>query len=319
LAGHTTRLGESFTKDGDFYQTVYSEQNANDQSGPRAGAAHDDTFLGLLRFEGGAAEAAAIADAITVDGMRTFVIKGLGKDIFEDDPTANQVGDAITDEEMFDFVLVNSETDEVVQALSDGAEINLKGLDLDQFSVRARVNPDHFYAGEVESVKFESNVGSRIENVDPYTLFSNQKEDYRGQAPEVGDVSITATAYSQNGGKGQEIGSSSLDYAFVESESAAIDALTGLSSTDPLTGDLAQPDSLTNVVSATDELAMGRELATDNLLDAIDIAPAKSTIAESAIVGTGDADTESAELDPFGDALPVGTQPTLIEDPYTMR
>ena len=45
ILGHTTTLGESFTKNGDFFQTVYSEQNANNQSGPRAGAAHDDTFL----------------------------------------------------------------------------------------------------------------------------------------------------------------------------------------------------------------------------------------------------------------------------------
>ncbi|MEL6763657.1 MAG: hypothetical protein AAFO87_08335, partial [Cyanobacteria bacterium J06607_6] len=319
---HTTRLGESFTKDGDFYQTVYSEQNANDQSGPRAGAAHDDTFLGLLRFEGGADQAEAIADAITVDGMRNFVIKGLGQDIVENDPTANQVGDTITDEDMFEFVLVNSETDAIIQELENGAEIDLNGLDLDKFSVGARVNPDHFYAGEVESVKFESNVGDRIENVDPYTLFSNQKEDYRGQAPELGDVSITATAYSKDGGQGQEIASTSLDYAFVDSAEAAssgpestVDALTGMSPSEPLTGDLTAPDALTNVASTTDELSIAPELMLDDPFEMLAV-NATDAVAADAAIGTGETDSDPADLDPFGDALPIGTQPALMEPAY---
>ncbi|MEM6838021.1 MAG: putative collagen-binding domain-containing protein, partial [Cyanobacteria bacterium P01_C01_bin.120] len=322
LAGHTTKLGESFTQDGDFYQTVYSEQNANDQSGPRAGAAHDDTFLSLLRFEDGAAEADAISDAITVDGMRTFVIKGLGKDIFEDDPTANQVGDTITDEEMFSFTLVNSETDEVVSGyenLTNGAQVDLSGVDLEKFSVVAKVNPDHFYASEVESVKFKSNVGDRTENVDPYTLFSNQKTDYKGKAPELGEVSLTATAYSKNGGGGKAIDSTGLDYAFVDSPNSGmesgIDELTGMDKSGPLTGDHAQPDMITNVAPIASEPAVTPELMTDDPFEMIAI-NSTDAVATDAAIGTGETDSDAAELDPFGDALPIGTEPSVMEPTY---
>ncbi|MEM9503748.1 MAG: hypothetical protein AAGA01_07310, partial [Cyanobacteria bacterium P01_E01_bin.43] len=322
LAGHTTKLGESFTKDGDFYQTVYSEQNANDQSGPRAGAAHDDTFLGLLRFEGGADQAEAIADAITVDGMRTFVVKGLGKDIFEGDPTDNQVGDTITDEELFTFALVNTETDEVVQELTEGAAIDLNELDFEKFSVVAQVNPDHFYASEVESVKFESNLGDRTENVVPYALFGDKESDYWGKDAELGDVSLTATAYSKDGGKGQEIGSSSLNYAFVENAEAAssgtestVDTLTGMSSSEPLTGDLTTPDALTNVASTTDEFSIAPELMLDDPFEVLAV-NATDAVAADAAIGTGETDSDPADLDPFGDALPIGTQPTLMESAY---
>lgn len=229
LAGHTTTLGESFTKGSHFFQTVYSEQNANDQSGPRAGAAHDDTFLGLIRFAKGAAMADEIADAITVDGMRTFVVKGLGEDVYEGDPTDNQVGDTITDEKLFNFALINSETDEIVEGyenLSDGVEIDLNGLNLEKFSIVAQVNPDHFYAGEVESVRFDSNRGNQTENVVPYALFGDREGDYRGQAIEPGEVSLKATAYSKNGGKGQAIGSVDLSYSIVDSGAGQESAMT---------------------------------------------------------------------------------------------
>ena len=62
---------------------------------------------------------------------------------------------------------------------------------------------------------------------------------------------------------------------------------------------------------------MSTELVTDSLLDEIAIAPTESITADSAIVGMGDVDSDAADLDPFGDALPVGTQPTLMEAPYT--
>ncbi|MGF1458742.1 MAG: hypothetical protein ACFBSG_06920 [Leptolyngbyaceae cyanobacterium] len=318
LAGHTTTLGDSFTQDGDFYQTVFSEQNANDQSGPRAGAAHDDTFLGLLRFEDGAADGAAISEAITVDGMRTFVIKGLGQDVFEDDPTDNQVGDAITDKALFTFALVNSDTNEVVQTLTDGAEIDLNGLGVDQFSVVAQVNPDHFYASEVESVQFESNLGNQTENLVPYALFGDIRGDYRGRDLDVGEVSLTATAFSRDRGQGKEIASASLDYTIVDTSDASVDSLTGIAASDSLTGDMAQTDELTNTSLTMDTIAAGSELLVDPLVDELAIAATESTMAESAIVGTSDGDSEATELDPFGDALPVCAQPSLMEPAYSV-
>ncbi|MGF1497417.1 MAG: hypothetical protein ACFB8W_11415, partial [Elainellaceae cyanobacterium] len=224
ISGHTTALGESFTKDGDFFQTIYSEQNANNKTGPRAGAAHDDTFLGLLRFEDGAASADDIAEAIKVEGMKNYVVDGLGKEVYEGDPTSNQSGDSISPEPLLTFSLVNSDTDQVIsdfENLVNGAEINLNGLDAEKYSVVAQVNPDHFYADLVESVKFESNLGNQTENVTPYALFGDREGDYRGQMPEPGKVEIKATAYSKNGGRGKAIESASLEYTIVETDASS--------------------------------------------------------------------------------------------------
>ncbi|MEM7770731.1 MAG: hypothetical protein AAF327_09490 [Cyanobacteria bacterium P01_A01_bin.37] len=218
LAGHTTTLGESFTKNGDFFQTVYSEQNANNKTGPRAGAAHDDTFLGLLKFEGGAASADAIVDAINLEGMKNYVVNGLGKEVFEGDPTSNKSNDTLTDEPLMTFSLVNSETDKIVKEyenIGNGSEIDLSGLDLEKYNVVAQINPDHFYADLVESVKFESNLGNSVENIKPYALFGDIKEDYKGKTPETGKVMIKATAYSKDGGNGKAIGSTNIDYTVV--------------------------------------------------------------------------------------------------------
>ncbi|MEM9217478.1 MAG: hypothetical protein AAGD25_24450 [Cyanobacteria bacterium P01_F01_bin.150] len=219
LLGHTTTLGKSFTKDGDFYQTVYSEQNANNQTGPRAGAAHDDTFLGLLKFEGGADSANAITDAINLEGMKNYVIRGLGKEVYEGDPTSNQSSEAITDEPIMSFALVNSDTNQIVEGyetIANGAEIDLNGLDLNQYSVVAQINSDHIYGELVESVKFDSNLGKQTENIKPYALFGDIKGNFRGKAPEAGEVTLSATAYSKNGGKGQAIGSMDLSYTIVD-------------------------------------------------------------------------------------------------------
>ena len=226
LLGHTTTLGESFTKNGDFFQTVYSEQNANNQSGPRAGAAHDDTFLGLLKFEGGATSADAIADAITVEGMKNYVVRGLGKDVYEGDPTSNQSSKAITDEPIMSFALVNSDTNQVVEGfetIANGSELDLSGLNLDEYSVVAQLNPDHIYSDLVESVRFESNLGNQTENLQPYALFGDLDGDFRGKTPEVGAVNLTATAYSKNGGNGQAIASMDLNYTIVNTGDAAPD------------------------------------------------------------------------------------------------
>lgn len=218
LVGHTTVLGESFTHDGDFFQTVYSEQNANNQSGPRAGAAHDDTFLGLLKFGDGAALADAIADAITVKGMENYVVDGLGKDVYEGDPTTNQSGDRISSEALLTFSLINSETNDIVngyETLENGAEINLNGLDLEKYSIVANVNPDHFYAELVESVKFESNLGNQIESVVPYAMFGDTEGNFSGKPPAPGNVTLKATAYNKDGGNGKAIESVELTYSIV--------------------------------------------------------------------------------------------------------
>lgn len=224
LAGHTTTLGESFTKNGHFFQTVYSEQNADDKSGPRAGAAHDDTFLGLIKFKDGAPDADAIAESIKVNGMENYVVDGTGTQVFENDPTSNQTQGTISPGPLMTFALADTETDEIVagfENLTDNAEIDLNGIDLEKYTVVARINQDHPDADRVESVRFESSAGDRVENVDPYTLFANRGSDYFGRTVQTGDFTVKATAYAKNGGKGEVLAANSVDYTVIDSQQTA--------------------------------------------------------------------------------------------------
>lgn len=116
------------------------------------------------------------------------------------------------------FALVDAETDQVVEGYEDlgtNPEIDLRALDLTQFSVVAQVNPDHPDASSVQSVRFESSLGNRIENVVPYALFGDSEGDFNGQDLRAGDYTIKATAYTDEKGRGDAIASLDLDYTIV--------------------------------------------------------------------------------------------------------
>ena len=227
ILGHTIALGESFTKNGHFYQAVYSEQNANDQSGPRAGAAHDDTLLGVIRFQGGAKNANAIREAFEVSAMEHYVVDGRGKQVVDEDPTINQTGGKISPGPLMTFALADAETNKVVEGfenLTDGTKVNMNGLDLEKYTVIAQINYAHPDAKSVESVRFESSVGNRVENKANYTLFGDTNNNYRGRALQTGDFTIKATAYTQDGGKGEELSALDIDYSVVHSGKPATSA-----------------------------------------------------------------------------------------------
>ena len=123
------------------------------------------------------------------------------------------------------FALVDANTDVVVQGYEDlGAspEINLKDLDLTNFSLVAQVNPNHPDANSIKSVKFESNLGDRIESITPYGLFGDRNGDYRGQVLNPGSYSVKATAYSEAGGKGETLAAADLDYSVVDAANGPV-------------------------------------------------------------------------------------------------
>ena len=283
IKGHTTTLGESFTKNGHFFQTVYSEQNANDQSGPRAGAAHDDTMLGVIRFEGGASNAKAISNAINVSAMEHYVIDGRGKQVVDADPTINQTGGKISPGSLMTFALADAETNTLVEGyenLTDGTKLNMSGLDLDKYTVLAQINYSHPDAKDVESVKFESNLGNRVENKANYTLFGDNNNNYTGRMLKTGDFSIKATAYTQNGAQGDQLAEIDIDYSVVNG---------------------GKDDMLTTA-------GMG-----DNSMAKPDSAQALMADAEVSL-GSNTFDETTANSDPFGDALAVDTGAVFTDD-----
>lgn len=120
---------------------------------------------------------------------------------------------------LLSFALVNAETNEIVDGyenLGRNGRININGLDLEQYSLVAQVNPNHSQAGRVESVEFESSLGNRTENIVPYALFGDARGNYQGKTPTVGRYTVKATAFSQDGGQGEALGETELSYRIVD-------------------------------------------------------------------------------------------------------
>ncbi len=120
---------------------------------------------------------------------------------------------------VFSLGLMNAVSDQWVPGFENlGANntINLNGLNLTQYNIVALVNPDHVNAGAVSSIRFESSLGNKIENVAPYALFGdNGKGDYYGKAVNLGNYSFKATAYSGKTASGNLLDTVNLNVNFV--------------------------------------------------------------------------------------------------------
>ncbi|WP_272063403.1 CAP domain-containing protein [Oscillatoria sp. CS-180] len=122
-------------------------------------------------------------------------------------------------EPLMTFALVDAKSNKIVKGYEDLAAndaINLDGIDFSQYSIVAQLNPNHPDAASVQSVKFESPYGDRIENIEPYALFGDTDGDYWGKALKAGDYTLKATAYTQDKGKGTAISSTDLSYSIVK-------------------------------------------------------------------------------------------------------
>ncbi|MDQ3289939.1 MAG: PKD domain-containing protein, partial [Bacteroidota bacterium] len=96
------------------------------------------------------------------------------------------------------FTLINATTDQPIQALGNGAEINIYSVK--NLNIRANTNP-----GTVGSVKLKlSGAQSKeiTETVAPYALFGDINSNYNNWTPAVGNYTLTATPYSGSGGGG---------------------------------------------------------------------------------------------------------------------
>jgi len=98
------------------------------------------------------------------------------------------------------FTLVNAETDEDIMPLQDGDELILSMLPTSYLNIRANVSEE-----KIGSVVFRFNDTNpfRIENFAPYAILGDTKGDYNGFIPPAGEHTITATPYSESGGKGE--------------------------------------------------------------------------------------------------------------------
>lgn len=138
----------------------------------------------------------------------------------EPDPVADPVDEKAGsgDGGLLDVKLAYADTDEAFAAIDDGAVVapTEAGRDLAIYAVARDGAPS------IGSVKLDlEGVGSQIESVTPYALFGDRGGDLAGEALEAGDYSLTLTAYSETGGKGSVLGSTSMTFTIAAPEAVA--------------------------------------------------------------------------------------------------
>lgn len=116
--------------------------------------------------------------------------------------------------------LIDSVTDQIVMGYEDlgsNQTININDLNLTNYNIAAFINSNHMNSNAVTSVKFESSLGNRTENVAPYALFGDVQGDYFGQPLAEGDYSFMATAYSGKNARGDVLGVVTVGYTVINS------------------------------------------------------------------------------------------------------
>ncbi|MEO0867157.1 MAG: hypothetical protein AAFY17_01685 [Cyanobacteria bacterium J06642_11] len=142
-----------------------------------------------------------------------------------------------TNDTLITIALADAQTNQIVSGFEDlsfSSIINLQALDLTEYNLIAQINQTHPEADRVESIKFESALGDRTENIKPYALFGDKKGDLLGKSLDTGSYEIKATAYSKDKGKGAVIGSLEFNYAVVASAEDAASLGLESTATDPL-------------------------------------------------------------------------------------
>ncbi|MGV3639933.1 MAG: T9SS type A sorting domain-containing protein, partial [Adhaeribacter sp.] len=99
------------------------------------------------------------------------------------------------------FTLIDTGSEQPIQALGEGDTLNLATLPTLKLSVRANTIPP-----AVGSVKFALSgrqTWTYVDNAGPYALFGDKKGDYNKWTPKPGDYTLLATPYSGKDGKGE--------------------------------------------------------------------------------------------------------------------
>jgi hypothetical protein len=184
--------------------------------------------------------------------------------------------------------LINSETDKVVKGFENLGKqntIDLKGLDLSEFNLTVQVDDK-----AVESVKFESGLGDRVENIVPYALFGDVSGDFQGKS--VGDLldkagkfstTVKATAYSEKGGKGNAIATSSIDLTVLDTSAPAYTPISAITKENTKTlSDLGMIGGMSSVIKGT--------ASDDKMIGTADDDKMIGVASKSALPGKGEKD-----------------------------
>ncbi|MCU7550621.1 cadherin domain-containing protein [Chitinophagaceae bacterium LB-8] len=108
---------------------------------------------------------------------------------------------AATTQQVATFTLINAETDQPIQTLTNGSTLNLATLPSRSLNIRANTNPST--VGSVVFALTGAQTKNVIESRAPYALFGdNNSGDYYGWTPATGSYTLKATPFTSTGGAG---------------------------------------------------------------------------------------------------------------------
>ncbi|MCB2378018.1 GDSL-type esterase/lipase family protein [Hymenobacter sp. BT635] len=122
------------------------------------------------------------------------------------------------------FTLVNADTDQDIQTLTNGATLNLTSLPTRNLNVRVNTNPST--VGSVRLRLDGAEQHGQTESVAPYALFSDAGGNYNSWTPIVGTYRLEATAYSEAGGNGAASAPLAVNFTVIDQVSTDIYSLT---------------------------------------------------------------------------------------------
>ncbi|MEO0488021.1 MAG: hypothetical protein AAFZ49_00510, partial [Cyanobacteria bacterium J06659_2] len=120
-----------------------------------------------------------------------------------------------------DVALFDADTDELLTPLEEGDEILASTLAGKNVTIASFVPDDSLLFGQVESMFLDLNDGqvTQTENVEPYALFGNNGNNYRGGGVGLlpqGDNTIEFDLYSRNNLNGDLLGTIARNFTIVD-------------------------------------------------------------------------------------------------------
>ncbi len=131
-----------------------------------------------------------------------------------------------------EFLLVDASRNKIIGSLNEGDIIDLADYRRNRFSVIANTT-----GSRVESVIFDFNeeIGYNTDNKIPYSLngdfSSRRRTNFRGVPFKIGHNTITATAFRNNNGKGDNGAPATITFEVIDSNAPVITSLTLMNAT----------------------------------------------------------------------------------------
>lgn len=103
-------------------------------------------------------------------------------------------------EQVVSFTLINADTDQAIQTITNGVTLNLATLPTKNLNIRANTNPT--IVGSVVLRLSGAQSHTQTETAAPYALFEDVSGNYKAWTPAVGSYTLLGTPYSAAGGGG---------------------------------------------------------------------------------------------------------------------